>query len=78
MTETNVPSGWYPDPHGLNCERFWDGTEWTQETRPMSILPHRAPPKIGKPRVGLDSNEKTLLIGIIVLILIVALFGSGY
>jgi hypothetical protein len=25
-------AGWYPDPHRL---RFWDGSEWTNETRPL-------------------------------------------
>lgn len=30
------PSGWYPDPDGKPCERFWNGYKWTNKTRPIS------------------------------------------
>lgn len=26
---THTPADWYPDPHGVNRLRYWDGTEWT-------------------------------------------------
>jgi hypothetical protein len=26
------PAGWYPDPNGLPCQRWWDGTQWTVHT----------------------------------------------
>lgn len=29
------PAGWYPDPAGLPCDRYWDGAEWTERTRPQ-------------------------------------------
>lgn len=30
-------SGWYPDPSGARAmERFFNGQEWTQTTRPLS------------------------------------------
>lgn len=28
---TAVP-GWYADPHGQPCQRWWDGREWTPYT----------------------------------------------
>jgi hypothetical protein len=28
-------SGWLPDPKNAEQERFWDGTEWTDEVRPV-------------------------------------------
>lgn len=35
--ETDDPSpGWYPDPNGLPCSRRWDGTTWTEQTRPLA------------------------------------------
>lgn len=36
----NAPAGWYPVQRG---ERYWDGTEWTQHTRPVPP-PSTAPP----------------------------------
>lgn len=31
----DVKSGWYPDPDGKPCERYWDGNGWTDQTRPI-------------------------------------------
>ncbi|MDH6213009.1 phospholipid scramblase-related protein [Streptomyces pseudovenezuelae] len=34
-TDSNVPAGWYPDPHGApRTLRYWDGAQWTQHTNP--------------------------------------------
>ena len=33
------PSGWYPDPRGGYRLRWWDGLDWTEESR---TLPNRA------------------------------------
>ncbi len=33
---TIVSPGWYPDPDGKPCDRYWDGSAWTFETRPRS------------------------------------------
>ncbi|MGV9745460.1 DUF2510 domain-containing protein [Rhodococcus zopfii] len=30
----NPPAGWHPDPYDSNIERFWDGQQWTAQTRP--------------------------------------------
>jgi hypothetical protein len=30
-----VSAGWYPDPNGTPCERYWDGNGWTLQTRPL-------------------------------------------
>lgn len=27
--------GWYPDPTGLQALRWWDGRQWSQQTRPL-------------------------------------------
>ena len=75
---SQIPSGWYPEPSGLNCERFLDGEDWTEQTRPVSILQNRPPPQVKPTNPGLDSSEKTLLLVILVLIVLVALINSGY
>ena len=33
--DTAIPPGWYPDPEGKPASRFWNGTSWTEETRPL-------------------------------------------
>jgi hypothetical protein len=33
------PAGWYPDPHGGEGQRYWDGTQWTaHEVVPESAV----------------------------------------
>jgi Protein of unknown function (DUF2510) len=31
-----VPAGWYRDPHGQPCNRWWDGFQWTHNTSPLA------------------------------------------
>ncbi len=32
-TQSNIPAGWYPDPHGApQLLRWWDGSQWTEHT----------------------------------------------
>ena len=33
--ESTVPAGWYRDPDGNECERYWDGNNWSLKTRPL-------------------------------------------
>lgn len=35
MTESTRAPGWYPDPWGTDDERYFDGTAWARETRPL-------------------------------------------
>lgn len=32
---SQVSPGWYEDPDGKPCERYWNGTAWTLDTRPV-------------------------------------------
>lgn len=35
-TDDEMPDeGWYPDPDGKPAERYWDGDNWTDRTRPI-------------------------------------------
>lgn len=29
----STPAGWYPDPSEASQQRYWDGSQWTQETQ---------------------------------------------
>ena len=41
----NPPAGWYDDPAGNpSLERFWDGNQWTQQTREIHLEPVPPPP----------------------------------
>ena len=33
----NVPSGWYPDPAGKPSERYYNGENWTEQSRPLTV-----------------------------------------
>ena len=33
--DTNLSSGWYPDPQDPSRERFWDGNDWVDASRPL-------------------------------------------
>lgn len=32
-----MPPGWYPDPQGMHCMRWFDGRSWTAGTMPMPV-----------------------------------------
>src|ERR1039457_2843304 len=38
----NPDPGWYPDPSGKAIERWWDGSAWSDQTRPYAA-PTTAP-----------------------------------
>jgi hypothetical protein len=33
-TPPAIPPGWYADPSGRPCDRWWDGRNWTDATAP--------------------------------------------
>ena len=37
--KTMSTPGWYPDPQNDGQERFWTGTEWTEQARTTELLP---------------------------------------
>lgn len=39
----NPPAAWHPDPYDPSLDRYWDGQQWTNQTRPKdSDVPTRA------------------------------------
>jgi hypothetical protein len=43
MSTPSVPAGWYVDPADSSQERFWDGSGWTDESRPFGTPPTPPP-----------------------------------
>lgn len=39
--QMNPPEGWYRDQQDVRSERWWDGTQWTDRTRPAAAPPLR-------------------------------------
>lgn len=73
MNANGVPAGWYPDPKGLPCERYWDGEHWSEETRPYrSTTTNQSQPL--KQRTGVDSNEIGMIVAIVFLFVFIVLF----
>jgi uncharacterized RDD family membrane protein YckC len=45
-----APSGWYPDPVNSAQERYWDGWQWSRNTRPTEPAPPAG--RFGQPSYG--------------------------
>jgi hypothetical protein len=39
-----APPGWFPDPTGLQDQRWWDGRQWGHQTRPQPETGQASPP----------------------------------
>ena len=42
-----APGGWYADPVDPARERYWDGWQWSRNTRPREATPYGPPPDAG-------------------------------
>lgn len=40
---TSPQAGWYQDPQDQNAERYWDGTQWTNQTQQAATPPPPPP-----------------------------------
>ncbi|QEV21348.1 phospholipid scramblase-related protein [Streptomyces alboniger] len=48
-THAKTPEGWYPDPEGHPQQlRWWDGSQWTQQTHPAQQVPRQSQPDPAK------------------------------
>jgi hypothetical protein len=54
----NVEAGWYSDPEGKPCQRYWDGEDWTQKTRPVVGPEEKEPDKTPKVKKEMTSGTK--------------------
>lgn len=50
MTEPHAPvAGWYDDPELALRLRWWDGTRWTNHSRPKPVVEHPAEQAVSEP-----------------------------
>jgi len=40
----DTPAGWYPNPENPSTERWWDGYQWSDATRPTTAVPQMGQP----------------------------------
>jgi hypothetical protein len=58
MTNANNPAaGWYPDPQSPIQQRYWDGANWTEQTRP--VMPVTAASPVPPPPSGFAATGFT-------------------
>ncbi|WP_329235620.1 phospholipid scramblase-related protein [Streptomyces sp. NBC_01460] len=57
-TQSNVPAGWHPDPHGApQLLRYWDGSRWTEHTHPAEgQAPAQAQAPAAQPQAAPQQN----------------------
>lgn len=51
-----TPAGWYPDTAAPGNERFWDGAQWTEQTRPVAPPTSTLPPPHEQPTAILTAQ----------------------
>lgn len=72
MINENPAPGWYVDPDGLQCERFWDGSNWTLQTRPK-VLTQATPATTKEQKISAGWWATIIVAGVLCFIMLVYL-----
>jgi len=77
MTDSNgntaQQKGWYPDPSGAPVQRFWNGTEWTEDRYDPSLAVYGTTPPLV---AGQGAAVKNGLLWVIVLLPLLSVIGT--
>jgi len=77
-----MSEGWFPDPTGKPQERYWNGSEWTEETRgyppPSPKAPDRSLPaaEAGPATPTPAPGPRPLLVGAIIVLVLLTVVGG--
>lgn len=52
-----APGGWYPDPTNVAQERYWDGWQWSRNTRSVEQSPRSGPAWPSPPPAGASPSQ---------------------
>jgi hypothetical protein len=87
MSDAQTPAGWYADPSDSSQQRYWDGSQWTDQRQPMPpapapgttavAAPPAPPPEKKKRRTRGCLTVMAALVVIGILILIIAAIAGG-
>ena len=69
--------GWYPDPRDSRLLRWWNGTSWTSDTRPVAALPATPATTDSGSWWTTWSVRKGVLVGVATL-LVIGMIGSAF
>jgi Protein of unknown function (DUF2510) len=71
MTTQQAPAaGWYPDPEHAGTQRFWSGTDWTDNRAPLEQ-------KTTARKAGVGSYIAAVLLPIVGVIIAIVQFARG-
>jgi hypothetical protein len=63
----NVPPGWYPDPDRPQSQRYWNGTNWTDQIAPLpepsATRQMKATPIITWPKAAVFIGVAAIIVG---------------
>lgn len=76
-TDGTPKPGWFPDPNGLPSERYWDGSTWTEQTRPQSMRAPAVPGATQRLSVDLSGNPVSPSSRLVAFLLCLFLGGLG-
>ena len=73
-----TPPGWYPDPSQVDTQRYWDGSEWTDQRAPINGAATPANGSRTGTSIDIAANLRLALVGLGSLVVIVAAFLPRY
>lgn len=62
---TQTPAGWHRDQQNPNQERYWDGTQWTDQYRPAVPVAPQMPVQYVQAPVKKSHTARNVILGII-------------
>jgi Protein of unknown function (DUF2510) len=75
-TVVSTPAGWYPDPDDPSSQRYFDGSQWTEQRMPAG-QPLPAPPSAAEPAAGNGLSIGAIICGVLALLICPILLGPA-
>ncbi len=73
----STPAGWYPDPDDPASQRYFDGTQWTEQRMPAAQPGFEPPPAEGPSTPGNGLSIGAIACGIVALLICPILLGPA-